>query len=933
MASFKECKSCKLANCYNCPLPKQPTVIQAARTVLAHCDGARTWDGVGFNKIDTGFVRSIVEQADNNLHITFKQESALYKILRKYIRQLDSYGIDYNRISKPVEKNKKVEEKDSPMKLEYQDFRLILYSPFSFREQARAIPTARWKPEIKAWAYLARSEVYSALEPYITSGRVKPSTEARTALDLAYAASQQRSRAESIKKNNFKKAPLPVKTKPYEHQDTAFQIAQTLDQSALLMEQGTGKTLSAIATAGYRYSRGQIKRLLIVAPLSVSYVWESEFEKHADFDYSLVNLASVKNKKKDKKLEELGSGLQVVVINYESSWRYIDQLVKWNPEMIIADESQKIKNGRAKQSKGLFKLGDMVKYKMILTGTPITQGPLDTWSQYRFLNPDIFGRRYLSFRDRYAIMESLRGRPEIRLVTGYKNLEELADKAHSIAFRVTKAEALDLPPTIDQTILVQLSSETQKIYKMMEKDFMVTFSDTKVATAPIILTQLLRLQQITGGFLHTEDKTIEKFDSSKLEAIKELLSDLPSDKKVVIFARFSPEVEALKKISQSLGKGTLTLEGSTRNRGEVIRAFQDNPDVKVIVIQVQTGGLGITLTSANIAIFYSTTFSFADYEQAKARLHRIGQHHPVTYIHLIAEGTVDEDILGILRSKGDMASLIVDSMRKKISSKPFTNPEKSFILDSMKLKGNKKEVKTKNLKNSEEEGNDKKKELNMIALDSKASGGWWYDEDTGNISRREPGGTRHYLAKKVETLERAQELVANYNKKFEGAESVMAKTPTKKLSRKERREAEKKKKASQVIEETAEEVAEEVEEEVAEKSAKTPKKLSKKEARKAKAKAAKEAEEKAEADRKAKKSKKEAKKDTKRTTKKEKASTREPLDDDLMGVKELADQINMDPKALRKVLREEFPDHEPKSQWTWKRGSKELTKLIKKLNA
>ena len=643
-------------------MTEKPTVIQATRAVLYHCDGARTEDGVGFNKMDSGFARSIIEQVDDGIKLTFKQENAIYKMLRKYIRQLDSYGIDYNQISPPVEVVKKAKDKDEAMKLDYQNYKLVLHSPFSFREQAKAIPTARWNSEIKAWTYLARPEALSGLEPYITQGRVIPSAEAIKALDLARTASQQRSKAASIKENNFKKAPLPIKTKPYEHQDKAFQISQTLDQSALLMEQGTGKTLSAIATAGHRYNNGQIKKLLIISPLSVSYVWENEFIKHADFDYSLVNLAIVKTKKKDKKLEELGSGLQVVVINYESSWRYIDRLTKWNPDMIIADESQKIKGGRKKQSKGLHKLGDIAQYKMILTGTPITQGPLDTWSQYRFLNPDIFGRRYVSFRDRYAIMGGFKGHE----VIGYKNLEELAEKAHSIAYRVTKEEALDLPPTVDQVIRVQLSSEAQKIYKEMEKDFMVTFSDEKISTAPIILTQLLRLQQITGGFLHTEDKTVERFDSSKLTAVRDLLSDLPSDKKIVIFARFSPEIKALKEISQDLGNTTLTLEGSTKNRGEVVRSFQDDPKVRIIIIQIQTGGLGITLTSADTAIFYSTTFSFADYEQAKARLHRIGQHHPVTYIHMIAEDTVDEDILDILRGKGDMAKLIVDSMRKKL---------------------------------------------------------------------------------------------------------------------------------------------------------------------------------------------------------------------------------------------------------------------------
>lgn len=711
---------------------------------------------------------------------------------------------------------------------------------------------------------------------------------------------------------------IPVKTRPYKHQYTAFRIGRTLDQSALIMEQGTGKTLSAIATAGHRYNKGQIKKLLIVCPLSVVPVWHEEFQKHADFDYSIGDLTRVKDKKIALTISPK-KGLWIGLINYESSWRILDLLTKWNPDMIIIDESQRIKNGRAKQSKGLHKLGDITKYKMILTGTPVTQGPLDMWSQYRFLNPDIFGRKFTSFRNRYAIMEGLRGRPEIRLVVGYKNLDELAEKAHMIAYRVTKEEALDLPPTVDQTVMVKLSSEAHKIYKQMEKDFMVTFSDEKISTAPIILTQLLRLQQITGGFLHTEDKTVEKFDSSKLAAVKELLSDLPSDKKVVIFARFSPEIEALEEISKSLDKRTLTLQGGTKNRGEVIKSFQEDPEVKVIVIQIQTGGLGITLTAADTAIFYSTTFSFADYEQAKARLHRIGQHHPVNYIHMIAEDTIDEDILAILRSKGDMATQIIDTMREKrfskIAQKTMDKSSKVVYDKNMDTKTTRKEE----LYQEKEVHNVTKKEelLNMIGLDQKAKGGWYYSETTKSILRKESDGETYILQKGVETLEAAKIIIADLNKSKEGDQNIMAKNKDKKLSKKEK----KAQKAAQVIEEVAEEVEEEIEEIEEVEAEETPKKESKK------AKRARIAQEKAEAAKPAKKSEK---------AKAEKPAKAAPatgeIDPNAVGVKELAGMVNMDPKALRKSLREMFPEHEAKTQWVWKRDSKALNSLVKKLN-
>src|SRR5690606_15945839 len=153
--------------------------------------------------------------------------------------------------------------------------------------------------------------------------------------------------------------------------------------------------------------------------------------------------------KRDKKVDlihnwETGEGLHVIVVNYESTWRLEDDLLKWRPDMIICDESQKIKNARAKQSKSIIKLGRKAKYKLILTGTPVTQNPLDLFSQYQFLEPSIFGNSFVRFRDRYAVMGGFNNYEIVR----FQNLEELAEKAHSVAYRVTKEEALDLPDIV-----------------------------------------------------------------------------------------------------------------------------------------------------------------------------------------------------------------------------------------------------------------------------------------------------------------------------------------------------------------------------------------------------------------------------------------------------------------------------------------------------
>src|SRR5690606_13013490 len=250
-------------------------------------------------------------------------------------------------------------------------------------------------------------------------------------------------------------------------------------------------------------------------------------------------------------------------------------------------------------------------------------------------------------------------------VTSYKNLEELVEKVSQIAFRVRKDECLDLPDTLDQFRYIQLEPKARALYHEMLKKAIIKFSEEEQVTAPIILTELLRLQQITGGFLPVGDG-IRQVSKTKLEALRDVLEDLKdAGKQVVVFARFRPEVEAIAKVAEELGFTTFTLTGetSTEDRGRGIRDFQEG-QIQVFIAQIATGGLGITLTAADTAIFYSTDFSLANYDQAKARLHRIGQKRPVTYIHLVVKGSIDEEVIRRLAKKQDLARLVVDELRK-----------------------------------------------------------------------------------------------------------------------------------------------------------------------------------------------------------------------------------------------------------------------------
>lgn len=421
---------------------------------------------------------------------------------------------------------------------------------------------------------------------------------------------------------------------------------------------------------GAAYQMGAIKKVLIVAPTSVCSVWPKEFDEYADFRYNVAVLLG----EKQKRLATLRSldafpfkALRVAVINYESTWRegLYEALQEWAPDMVIADESQRIKEPSAKQSKALHRLGDIAKYKLILSGTPIQNNAIDLFSQYRFLDPTVFGTNFYAFRSRYAIM----GGFDRRQIVGYKDLDKLIQKEHSIAYRVTKDEALDLP---EQTFLnryIPLEGAAKNLYDRIKRDSFAELENGGQITAPTVLTKLLRLQQFTGGFIQADEGTRpELVFKGKIDALGDILDDYVIDagKKLVIFCRFRPEIdligEALKKrrIKYAAIFGDIKIE----DRGPIVADFQNNPETKVFLAQIDTAGLGITLTAADTCVYYSVNFNYAAYSQSLARIHRIGQRNACTYIHLVVEKSIDETVLKALARKEDLAKTVVDDWRQ-----------------------------------------------------------------------------------------------------------------------------------------------------------------------------------------------------------------------------------------------------------------------------
>jgi SNF2 family DNA or RNA helicase len=469
---------------------------------------------------------------------------------------------------------------------------------------------------------------------------------------------------------------MPIKATPYEHQINAFNFVCMLfglitgnvnsSGAALLMEMGTGKTITTIAVIGALYLAGLIKRVVIVAPLSIVGVWLEEFQKFADFDYTAIILEGSTSKKTDILRHMTGSSLQVIIVNYESAWRLEEELLKFNADIVVADEGHKIKTHNAKQSKALHKLGAKVRYKMLLTGTVITNKAIDVFSQYKFINPAIFGQSFYVFRNKYFDMVGYGNHTPILK----RSMEQdLTDKLHSIAFRTTKAECLDLPETTDIIRFVELEANAANIYKNLLKDSFAELSKGEV-TVTNVLTRLLRLSQLTGGFIGDDNSVVTGVSTAKLEALSDIIDEaVNEDKKLVVIARFVAEIKAIEKMLQKKKLQYSLIMGGVKDREEQVSQFQNNPKVQVFVGQIATAGLGITLTAANTMVFYSLDYSMSNFEQTKARIHRVGQKENCTYIYLTAKGTVDEKVLKALRNKADLARTLVDDY--KSGSNPF----------------------------------------------------------------------------------------------------------------------------------------------------------------------------------------------------------------------------------------------------------------------
>ena len=469
------------------------------------------------------------------------------------------------------------------------------------------------------------------------------------------------------------------KTKPYAHQLTALEKSWNKENFAYFMEMGTGKTKVLIDNMSMLYDKGKIDGALIVAPKGVVKTWyEQELPTHLPDHIENVSVLWQPNitKGQQEKLEslfEIETALHILVMNVEAlstdkGVKFATKFINSHKALMAIDESTTIKTPTAKRTKNIIGIGQNAKYKRIMTGSPITKNPLDLYTQCEFLDPWLLDfSSYYAFRNRYAEMKTMHvhGR-SIQVVDKFQNLSELSDTVKQFSYRVLKEDCLDLPPKVFIKRHVTLTPEQKKVYEQMKKAAIAVLNG-KVTTTMTVLTQLMRLHQITCGYVAADDGTTQQVESNRLNELMSVLED--TDGKVIIWANYQMSVsEIMQALTKKYGANSFVhYYGLTpqEDRQDYIRKFQNDPECRFIIGTPQTGDYGITLTQANTVIYYSNGYDLAKRLQSEDRAHRIGQKKTVTYIDLIAEDTIDEKIVEALRKKINIASEVMGEELKE----------------------------------------------------------------------------------------------------------------------------------------------------------------------------------------------------------------------------------------------------------------------------
>lgn len=481
------------------------------------------------------------------------------------------------------------------------------------------------------------------------------------------------------------------KSEPFAHQHECFLASRDKEYHAILLEMGLGKSKIVVDTAAYLYGQGRINSLVIVAPNGVHTKWKLEDIPFSLPDYVDHKIAVWEAGNKDsmeacEKLFTPGEFLRILCVNveglsYSALPKFLRRFLTYTDALVAIDESTRIKTPSASRTKNLMKLKNLMKYRRILAGDCVVNSPFDVFSQFAFLDEEILGHSYPAFKSEYAelvdkdselmkaimrksgarhapqiVMKSKDGTPQ------YRNLDRLKQLIAPHTTRRTKAECLDLPPKIYEKRYFKLDGLQRRLYNELSEKSRYELNDK---TVPVLhkLTLMLRLQQLTSGIVVDEEGNKEHlfgaaYDKNpRVQLLLDTLEDI--DGSVIIWCRFQAEVQMLAKV---IGDNATTYYGldDRKSRADSLVEFREGKK-RYLIATTQTGGIGLNLTRAATAVYYSNDFNAGNRGQSEDRCHRIGQNaDSVLYIDIEAEDTVDNKIIASLRSKKDLQQYMME---------------------------------------------------------------------------------------------------------------------------------------------------------------------------------------------------------------------------------------------------------------------------------
>jgi len=459
-----------------------------------------------------------------------------------------------------------------------------------------------------------------------------------------------------------------IDPKLWQHQKEAVAKAREFDSYALFFEMGCGKTATAITILKEKFAaEGRVMKTLILCPLIVVENWKREWAMFSRISQLKIQTLTGPGLRRLRDFKEFEAPIVITnldaITGIPTLWREIQAR---GFECLIVDESHRFKNPKARRTKDLIRFIDnsKLKHKLILSGTPILNTPLDIWSQFRIMNSKIFGENYFAFCAKY-FYNANQGNPnatwpDLRPFPGIEI--DIHKKIYSQGMRVEKKDVLDLPPLVRQTVEVPLSGKQMVLYEQMKKDF-ISYMGKHVMVAEMAVTKALRLQQIVSGVFSNDEGETIPIQNDRLKALKEVIVGIGKGHKLIIWACFRASYEDIAKVLDGLDLKWDAIIGGQKVelRQRVVDEF-NHGKTQVLIANQGAGGTGVNLTAASYAIYFSRSFNLEHDQQSEARNHRGGSeiHKKITRIDLVTPDTIDTYILEALRQKKNMVKSIMD---------------------------------------------------------------------------------------------------------------------------------------------------------------------------------------------------------------------------------------------------------------------------------